>query len=74
MPLAFVESMRSQWGDPDAEAEDNAFVFRVTRAKNLIVALQPDRGIAAKRKADYHDTGLPPCHSYVAFYVWAPPA
>jgi cobaltochelatase CobN len=36
----------------------------------LIVALQPDRGIAANRKADYHNTALPPCHSYVAFYVW----
>ncbi|MGH6813706.1 MAG: cobaltochelatase subunit CobN, partial [Methylocella sp.] len=26
--------------------------------------------VAANRKANYHDTGLPPCHSYVAFYVW----
>jgi cobaltochelatase CobN len=70
MPPAFVESMRGQWGNPDAETDDGAFMFPVVRAKNLIVALQPDRGIAAKRKGDYHDTGLPPCHSYVAFYVW----
>ncbi|MGH6800691.1 MAG: cobaltochelatase subunit CobN, partial [Methylocella sp.] len=70
MPPAFVESMRAQWGKPEEEADDDAFAFPVVRAKNLIVALQPDRGIAAKRKADYHDTGLPPCHSYVAFYVW----
>jgi cobaltochelatase CobN len=70
MPQAFVESMRAQWGNPEAEADDDAFVFPVVRAKHLIVALQPDRGIAANRKADYHDTGLPPCHSYVAFYVW----
>jgi cobaltochelatase CobN len=67
---AFVESMRGQWGNPEAEADDGAFTFPVVRAGNLIVALQPDRGIAANRKADYHDTGLPPCHSYVAFYVW----
>jgi cobaltochelatase CobN len=70
MPPAFVESMRAQWGNPAAQADDGAFTFPVIRAKNLIVALQPDRGIAANRKADYHDTGLPPCHSYVAFYVW----
>ena len=70
MPPAFVESMRAQWGNPAAEADDDAFTFRVVRAENLIVALQPDRGIAAARKADYHHTGLPPCHSYVAFYVW----
>ena len=70
MPPAFVESMRAQWGNPEAEADDDAFTFPVARAGNLIVALQPDRGIAANRKADYHNTGLPPCHSYVAFYVW----
>jgi cobaltochelatase CobN len=70
MPPAFVESMRAQWGGPEAEAGGGVFAFPVVRAQNLIVALQPDRGIAAKRKADYHDTGLPPCHSYVAFYVW----
>jgi cobaltochelatase CobN len=70
MPKAFVESMRAQWGSPEAEADDGVFTFPVARAENLIVALQPDRGIAANRKADYHDTGLPPCHSYVAFYVW----
>jgi len=70
MPPAFVESMRAQWGNPEAEADEGAFAFPVVRAKNLIVAMQPDRGIAANHKADYHNTGLPPCHSYVAFYVW----
>ncbi|MGH6835982.1 MAG: cobaltochelatase subunit CobN [Methylocella sp.] len=70
MPPAFVQSMRARWGSPEAEADDGAFAFPVVRANNLIVALQPDRGIAANRKADYHNTGVPPCHSYVAFYVW----
>ncbi|MGI8567802.1 MAG: cobaltochelatase subunit CobN [Methylocella sp.] len=70
MPPAFVELMRAQWGSPEEDTDDDAFTFPVVRAKNLIVALQPDRGIAAKRKTDYHNTGLPPCHSYVAFYVW----
>ncbi|MGA7658232.1 MAG: cobaltochelatase subunit CobN [Methylocella sp.] len=70
MPQNFVCSMRAHWGPPDAEARDGAFAFRVVRAGNLLVALQPDRGSAANRKTDYHDTGLPPCHSYVAFYVW----
>jgi cobaltochelatase CobN len=68
MPPAFVDSMRAQWGNPEEVAD--AFAFPVVRAKHLIVALQPDRGIAANRKGDYHHTGLPPCHSYVAFYVW----
>ena len=70
MPQDFVRSMRAHWGSPDTEARGGAFAFSVLRAGNLLVALQPDRGIAANRKADYHDTSLPPCHSYVAFYVW----
>ncbi len=70
MPKAFADSMRAQWGNPEAETDDGVFTFPVARAENLIVALQPDRGIAANRKVDYHNTGLPPCHSYVAFYVW----
>ena len=63
-------SICAHWGPPDAEARDGVFTFPVLRAGNLLVAVQPDRGIAANRKTDYHDTGLPPCHSYVAFYVW----
>src|SRR5450631_2868332 len=70
MPPAFVQSMHAHWGPPDAAARDGGFAFSVLRAENVLVALQPDRGVAANRKADYHDTGLPPCHSYVAFYVW----
>ncbi|MDQ6704179.1 MAG: cobaltochelatase subunit CobN [Pseudomonadota bacterium] len=70
MPPAFVESMRAQWGNPEAEADEGAFAFPVVRAGNLFVALQPDRSLAANRKPDYHNTGLTPRHSYVAFYVW----
>jgi len=70
MPPDFVQPMLAHWGPPDAEAPGGSFAFPVLRAKNLLVTLQPDRGTAANRKADYHNTGLPPRHSYVAFYVW----
>ena len=70
MPPVFVQSICAQWGPPEAAARDGVFSFSVLRAEHLLVAVQPDRGIAANRKTDYHDTGLPPCHSYVAFYVW----
>jgi cobaltochelatase CobN len=70
MPPVFVQSICAQWGPPDAAARDGGFSFSVLRAEHLLVAVQPDRGVAANRKTDYHDTGLPPCHSYVAFYVW----
>ena len=70
MPQGFVRSICAYWGPPDVAAHDGRFTFPVLRANNLLVAVQPDRGTAANRKADYHDNGLPPCHSYVAFYVW----
>jgi cobaltochelatase CobN len=70
LPQKFVESIKTHWGDPEDEAKAGAFVFPVVRAENLIIALQPGRGPATSRKADYHNTALPPCHSYVAFYMW----
>ena len=33
-------------------------------------ALQPERGEARDRKAEYHDPTVPPRHGYVAFYLW----
>jgi cobaltochelatase CobN len=70
MPPAFVDSVCGAWGRAEDEAEGDAFAFSIIRAKNLIIALQPDRGLLANRKADYHNAALPPRHSYVAFYSW----
>ncbi len=70
LPQKFVGSICAHWGSPDEETQGNAFVFPIVRAKNLIIALQPSRVLKANRKADYHNTSLPPCHSYVAFYMW----
>ena len=36
----------------------------------ILVALPPDRGRAAQRRADYHDPALPPRHALVAFGLW----
>jgi cobaltochelatase CobN len=72
MPAAFVESVATHWGPPEADpqAASGAFTFSMLRAGNLLVALQPCRGKPTSHKADYHDVALPPCHAYVAFYVW----
>jgi cobaltochelatase CobN len=70
MPPAFVDSICGAWGRAGDEAEGDAFAFSIIRAGNLIIALQPDRGLLATRKADYHNSALPPRHSYVAFYSW----
>jgi cobaltochelatase CobN len=72
LPRAFVESLLAAWGDPEADpaAASDGFCFAILRCGNLLVALQPDRGRSSSRKSDYHDTDLPPCHAYVAFYLW----
>ena len=56
------------WGEPATLG--GAFMLRHVILGRLVVAVQPDRGSALDRKASYHDPDLPPCHAYVAFYLW----
>jgi cobaltochelatase CobN len=72
LPEAFVASLTAHWGDPGADAalSDGGFAFRLLMAGNVLIALQPDRGRRDTRQGDYHDAALPPCHAYVAFYLW----
>ncbi|MBP1847087.1 cobaltochelatase CobN [Rhizobium petrolearium] len=58
------------WGPPDAELEEGAFRFRAASFGNITVALAPDRGRNADRRADYHDPDLPPRHALIAFGQW----
>ena len=60
------------WGEPaaDYDLRDGAFRFRARVFGNTIVALPPDRGRSADRRADYHDLILPPRHALVAFGLW----
>ena len=48
---------------------DGAFRFAALRAGKTLIALQPDRGRSADRKAFYHDPDAPPTHAYLAFYL-----
>jgi len=72
VPSAAVVRLRQAWGEPadDADAHDGAFRFRVKKFGKLLVALPPDRGRSAQRRADYHDPLLPPRHALVAFGLW----
>lgn len=44
--------------------------FQAFWAGNLLLALQPERGKAATREADYHDLSHVPGHDYLSFYLW----
>jgi cobaltochelatase CobN len=72
LPRAVVARLREAWGEPanEPDVRDGAFHFRAKYFGKLLVALPPDRGRAAERRADYHDPQLPPRHALVAFGLW----
>lgn len=72
LPEAFRAAVDAAWGDPadDPDAGDGAFRFATLALGRLTIAVQPDRGRRAERKAEYHDTARPPRHGYVAFYLF----
>jgi len=70
LPEAARRAVAEAWGGPEADAPGGAFGFRHARFGNVTVALAPDRGRNADRRADYHDPALPPRHALVAFGLW----
>ncbi|RUW30557.1 cobaltochelatase subunit CobN, partial [Mesorhizobium sp. M2A.F.Ca.ET.015.02.1.1] len=55
---------------PLKAAAPQHFRFRAATFGNITVALAPDRGRSADRRADYHDPTLPPRHELIAFGLW----
>jgi cobaltochelatase CobN len=72
LPPAFQARVIQAWGEPAADPDVADRIFRIRYASfgNVVVAVQPDRGVAAERRASYHDPDLPPRHAYIAFYLW----
>jgi cobaltochelatase CobN len=71
-PATFRAAVMGAWGRPEDDPvfTSDGFSFPVLRAGHMVIALQPERGRAADRKASYHDPALPPRHAYCAFYAW----
>lgn len=72
LPEWLRTDLAAAWGEPEGDpaARDGAFHFPAVTAGNILVALQPERGRAASRDADYHDLSGTPRHAYVAFHLW----
>jgi len=72
LPRILQENLANAWGAPedDPRVRDNAFHFAAIRSGKAIIAVQPERGEAQHRDADYHDLSRIPRHAYVAFYLW----
>jgi cobaltochelatase CobN len=74
-PLSAYRSAKTAeaaWGaaEGDERLENGAFRFRAAYFGNVTVALAPDRGRNADRRADYHNPDLPPRHALIAFGQW----
>jgi cobaltochelatase CobN len=72
LPASLQQDLRRAWGDPasDPAFRNGWFCFRLARFGNILAAIQPERSTADMRKAAYHDPSLPPCHGYLAFFLW----
>jgi cobaltochelatase CobN len=66
LPADARQTLSDAWG----EAGGSQFPFRAATFGNVTVALAPDRGRSADRRADYHDPTLPPRHELLAFGLW----
>ncbi|MBZ9874387.1 cobaltochelatase subunit CobN [Mesorhizobium sp. BR1-1-9] len=74
LPSAAVAAVEAAWGKAEGEtallSSEKHFPFRTAIFGNITVALAPDRGRSADRRADYHDPTLPPRHALLAFGLW----
>ena len=72
LPAEIASGINAAWGAPaaDPDLSAGAFRFRARSFGNITVALPPDRGRAADRRANYHDPALPPRHALLAFGLW----
>ncbi len=72
LPVTIRDAVTGCWGEPSEDPSLKAGFFTSVqlRCGRITTAIQPDRGRKADRKATYHDPLQPPCHGYVAFYLW----
>lgn len=72
LPQSLRDALYATWGAPedDPGLADGAFRFGAVQLGNALIALQPERGSAHGRDAEYHDLSRVPRHGYVAFYLW----
>jgi len=80
LPEAALETVEKAWAplspsvlsdrEASATGHPEKIAFRTATFGNITIALAPDRGKSADRRADYHDPTLPPRHELVAFGLW----
>ncbi len=72
LPQEFQNEVTEAWGNltDNADINGDMIALPIVKYGKVFLALQPERGEPADRKATYHDPTVPPRHGYVAFYLW----
>ncbi|MGN0587538.1 MAG: cobaltochelatase subunit CobN, partial [Oscillospiraceae bacterium] len=61
------------WGEPSGDImtdENGDFLIPAAMYGNVLVGIQPSRGVHEDRDKLYHDKSIPPHHQYIAFYKY----
>lgn len=76
LPDQVRQPILERWGEPHQAglflATEGAFVIPRLQLGNQVIMPQPPRGERQddRERALYHDTKVPPSHSYLAAYLW----
>jgi len=78
LPERVRQPIVERWGEPQqaglfvAEQDGGAFIIPRLQLGNQVILPQPPRSewLQDNEKLLYHDTKLPPSHSYLATYAW----
>ena len=76
LPESVRQPILERWGEPRQAglylSAERAFVIPRLQLGNHVIMPQPARGerLDDRERALYHDTKVPPSHSYLAAYLW----
>ncbi len=72
LPTTFKEKVLTYWPEmeEDETLQGSHFTIRYLQLGHIICAIQPERADSKNHKNAYHDPDIPPCHGYIAFYLW----
>ncbi|MDI2090928.1 cobaltochelatase subunit CobN [Commensalibacter oyaizuii] len=72
LPESFQTSVLKSWPDInlDETIHDQFLTLRYLTLGHVTVAVQPERATQQTHKTLYHDPDTPPCHGYIATYLW----
>lgn len=71
--LSDKKAIIDAWGDPGKSImtdENGDFLIPGAVYGNVLVGIQPSRGVHEQQDKLYHDKSIPPHHQYIAFYKY----